>query len=218
MADTVVNTSRAPSVNTDRLAFAPLTADTDSTLTYGDVVEISKASISVSRTPKMNSSKMYASGQVVASYVAKAGGQLQITMPSLDNSDEVLLFGKSYDATTKTVTNNKDDYVPAVMAIYSTDRADGTKNLYKVMKVKFAEGAENVETSDDSGTKFQSVQISGDYEQLIKNGDDVIVLRGVDPTTEDGKALISAWFGSALGGLPAGHYPTTPTNTEEQGG
>ena len=121
-------------------------------------------------------------------------------------------------ASTKTVTNNKDDYVPAVMAIYSTDRADGTKNLYKVMKVKFAEGAENVETSDDSGTKFQSVQISGDYEQLIKNGDDVIVLRGVDPTTEDGKALISAWFGSALGGLPAGHYPTTPTNTEEQGG
>lgn len=215
---TITDTSRAPSVSTDRLAFAPLTSDTDSTLTYGDVTEINKSLISVSRTPKMNSAKMYASGQAIASYVAKAGGQLQITMPSLDNSDEVLLFGKTYDETAKTVTNNKDDYVPAVMAIYSTDRADGTKNLYKVMKVKFAEGAENVETSDDSGTKFQSVQISGDYEQLIKNGDDVIVLRGVDPTTEDGKALISAWFGSALGGLPAGHYPTTPTNTEEQGG
>lgn len=144
----------------------------------------------------------------VASYVAKAAGQLQITMPSLDNSDEVLLFGKTYDETTKTVTNNKDDYVPAVMAIYSTKRADGTVNLYKVMKVKFTEGAENIETQDDSGAKFQSVQISGDYEQLIKNGDDVIMLRGVDPSTSDGKTTITAWFSSALGGLPADKYPS----------
>lgn len=205
---TITDTSRAPSVSTDRLAFAPLTVDTGTTLTYGEVVEIDKVLISVSRTPKMNSSKMYASGQCIASYVAKAAGQLQITMPSLDNSDEVLLFGKTYDETTKTVTNNKDDYVPAVMAIYSTKRADGTVNLYKVMKVKFTEGAENIETQDDSGAKFQSVQISGDYEQLIKNGDDVIMLRGVDPSTSDGKTIITAWFGSALGGLPADKYPS----------
>lgn len=211
---TITDTSCAPAVSSDRLAFAPLTVDTGTTLTYGDVVEIEKSLISVSRTPKMNNGKMYASGQAIASYVAKAGGQLQITMPSLDNSDEVLLFGKTYDETAKTVTNNKDDYVPAVMAIYSTDRADGTKNLYKVMKVKFTEGAENIETSDDNGAKFQSIQISGDYEQLIKNGDDVITLRGIDPTTTDGKALIAAWFGSALGGLPADKYTTTPPDDQ----
>lgn len=201
---TITDTSRAPAVSTDRLAFAPLTVDTGTTLTYGEVTEIDKALISVSRTPKMNTAKMYASGQAVASYVAKAAGQLQITMPSLDNSDEVLLFGKTYDETTKTVTNNKDDYVPAVMAIYSTKRSDGTVNLYKVMKVKFTEGTENVETQDDSGAKFQSVQISGDYEQLIKNGDDVIMIRGLDAVKD--KATIDAWFGSALGGLPADKY------------
>lgn len=212
---TITDTSRAPLVSTDRLAFAPLVTDSDAALTYGDVTELSKATVSVSRTPRMNSAKMHASGQTIASYVAKAGGQLQITLPSLDNSDEVLLFGKSFDETSKTVTNNKDDYVPAVMAIYSTVRADGTKNLYKVMKVKFAEGAETVETSDDSGVKFQSLQISGEYEQLIKNGDDVIMLRGVDPKTEEGKALITAWFATALGGLPADKYPAAAAAATE---
>ena len=160
---TTTNTSRAPSVSTDRLAFAPLSVDTGDTLVYGDVVEVDKALISVSRTPRMNSSKMFASGQAVASYVAKAAGQLQITMPSLENEDEQMLFGKTLDEGTKTVTNNKDDYIPAVMAIYSTDRSDGTKNLYKVMKVKFAEGVETVETKDESGAKFQSIQLSGKF-------------------------------------------------------
>lgn len=206
-------TERAPAVSTDRLAFAAVTVDTAETLVYGEVVEVSKSLISVSRTPRMNSSKMFASGQAIASYVAKAAGQLQITMPSLDNEDEVLLFGKTIDETTKTVTNNKDDYIPAVMAIYSTDRADGTKNLYKVMKVKFAEGVETVETKDDSGAKFQSIQISGDYENLIKNGDDVIMIRGVDPTTD--QKIIDDWFGSALGGLPAAKYASA--GGEEQG-
>lgn len=212
--NTAVSTSRAPAVSTDRLAFAPLSIDTGDTLVYGDVVEVDKALISVSRTPRMNSNKMFASGQAVASYVAKAAGQLQITMPSLENEDEVMLFGKTLDETSKTVTNNKDDYVPAVMAIYSTDRADGTKNLYKVMKVKFAEGVETVETKDDSGAKFQSIQISGDYENLIKNGDDVIMIRGVDPKTES--ALIETWFGSALGGLAEAKYKSEGAETQEE--
>lgn len=210
---TITNTSRAPAVSTDRLAFAPLSVDNEDTLVYGDVVEISKALISVSKNPKMNSNKMFASGQTIANYVAKAAGQLQITMPSLENEDEVMLFGKTLDEATNTVTNNKDDYVPAVMAIYSTDRSDGTKNLYKVMKVKFAEGAENVETKDDSGARFQSIQISGDYENLIKNGDDVIMIRGVDPV--EGKNIIEEWFGSALGGLPADKYGSDTETTEE---
>ena len=204
--NTSTSTSRAPSVSTDRLAFAPLTTDTGDTLVYGDVVEVDKALISVSRTPKQNASKMFASGQAGASYVAKAAGSLQITMPSLENEDEVMLFGKTLDETTQAVTNNKDDYIPAVMAIYSTDRSDGTKNLYKVMKVKFAEGVETVETKDDSGAKFQSIQLSGEYENLIKNGDDVIIIRGVDPKTQ--QDVINAWFGSALGGLPTSKYPT----------
>lgn len=212
---TTTNTSRAPSVSTDRLAFVPLSVDTGDTLVYGDVVEVDKALISVSRTPRMNSSKMFASGQVAASYVAKAAGQLQITMPSLENEDEQMLFGKTLDEETKTVTNNKDDYVPAVMAIYSTDRSDGTKNLYKVMKVKFAEGAETVETKDESGAKFQSIQISGEYENLIKNGDDVIAVRGVDPVAD--KKIIDDWFSTALGGLPAAKYGTQSASEEPTG-
>lgn len=204
---TTTNTNRAPAINTDRLAFVPLTLDTDSTLTYGEVTELAKSMVSVQRTPTQNSAKMFASGQAVASYVAKSGGQLQITLPSLSSEDEVLLFGKKLDADTSALSNNKDDIVPALMAIYSTVRSDGTRNLYKVMKIKFQEGAETVETSDDSGVKFQSLQISGSYEQLIKTGDDVIVVKGVNPETEEGKAKIEAWFGSALGGLPAGKYP-----------
>lgn len=212
--NTAVSTSRAPAVSTDRLAFAPLSIDTGDTLVYGDVVEVDKALISVSKTPRMNSNKMFASGQAVASYVSKAAGQLQITMPSLDDEDEVMLFGKTIDAETGVVTNNKDDYVPAVMAIYSTDRADGTKNLYKVMKVKFAEGVETVETKDDSGAKFQSIQLSGEYENLIKNGDDVHSIKGVDPTTQ--ADVIEAWFGTALGGLPAVKYGVEGSETQEE--
>lgn len=207
MAKTVT-VNRSPAVNTDRFVFFPVVSDTADGVVYGEGCEIEKSTISISLTPTQNSSSMFASGQKIAGNVAKAGGQLQINVPGFNTDDENKIFGKTIDETTGVILNSKDDVIPKGMAAYSTKRADGTMNLKKVFKVQFAEGGENVETSDASGVKYQAVQVSGEYEHLIYNGIDVAELKGVNPTTTEGKALIDEWFNTALGGLPTDKFPT----------
>lgn len=204
-----LNTERKSPVNTRRFAIAPLTSDTGAALTYGAVKEWDKALISVKNTPKQNSATQYASGQQIDGYVAKAGGTLDINVPALTAQDEVDLFGSTFDSTSNTLASNKDDVIPYVMVIWSTANSNGTINLHKCMKIKFQNGGDTVETSDDNGIKYQNVSLSGTYEPLIKTGDDIISIKGLDVSSAEGQAVETAWFAKALGGLNETKYPTT---------
>lgn len=202
-----ISTDRKSPVNTRRFAIAPLTVDNGTTLTYGAVKEWDKALISVKNAPKQNSATQYASGQQIDGYVAKAGGQLDVNVPALTAQDEADLFGSTLDQNSYTVSSNKDDVIPYNMVIWSTANSDGTINLHKCMKIKFQNGGDTVETSDDNGIKYQNISLSGTYEPTIKTGDDIISIKGLDVSDEAGQAIETAWFATALGGLPTGKYP-----------
>ena len=186
MAKVTQGTDRKSAVCTKRFAYAPLTTDNADTLTYGEVTEIKDILITTKYTPKMNSASQYASGVEVDSYVAKAGGTLDVSIVNTNSADEVAL---------------KDDVVPDVMCIYSTMTSDGKMNLYKFPKCKFTSQGETVQTTDENGVTFNSLALQANYKALINTGVDMYCVKGLDPVTD--KATIDAWFATASGVIVA---------------
>ena len=213
-----INEHGRPSVSTKRFATALLTEDSGTALTYGDVKEIETDLITVKYTPKMNSASMYASGIAVESYVAKSGGTVDLTVVGLTAEEEADYFGAAVlAANNDLIVDNANDYVPDRMIIWSTQRSDGKMNLYKIMKAKFSNQGEQADTSDDNGVKYTGTSLQADYKALIRSGDIMFKEKKVDPDTEAGAALISAWFETALGGIvitdPDSNSNNTPAET-----
>lgn len=201
MAKVIQGTDRKSAVCTKRFAYAPLTTDNADTLAYGDVTEIKDILITTKYTPKMNSASQYASGVEVDSYVAKAGGALDVTIVNTNSADEVALFGAKVNTSTGVLESGKDDVVPDVMCIYSTMTSDGKINLYKFPKCKFTSQGENVQTTDENGVTFNSLALQANYKALINTGVDMYCVKGLDPVTD--KASIDAWFATAAGVIVA---------------
>jgi phi13 family phage major tail protein len=197
-----LNEHDRPSVSTKRFATALLTEDSGTALTYGPVEEIATTLITAKYTPKMNSASMYASGIAVESYVAKAGGTLDITVVGLTAKEEQDYFGATVlSDSNDLIVENANDYVPDRMVMWSTQRSDGKMNLYKVMKAKFASQGEEATTSDDNGVTYNGTALQAEYKATVYSGDIMFKEKKVDPSTPEGAALIDAWFATALGGI-----------------
>ena len=197
MAAITQGTERKAAVCTERFAYAPLTTDSSETLAYGDVVEIKDILITTKYTPKMNSASQYASGVEVDSYVAKAGGTLDITIVNTNPTDDVTLFGSKLNETTGVLESGKDDVVPDVMVMYSTKTSTGKINLYKFPKCKFTSQGESAQTTDENGITFNGLALQANYKALLNTGKDMYVAKGLDPVTD--KATIDDWFKTASG-------------------
>lgn len=165
------------------------------------MTEIKDILITTKYTPKMNSASQYASGVEVDSYVAKAGGTLDVTIVNTNSADEVALFGAKVNTTTGVLESGKDDVVPDVMCIYSTMTSDGKINLYKFPKCKFTSQGENMQTTDENGVTFNSLALQANYKALINTGVDMYCVKGLDPVTD--KTTIDAWFATASGVIVA---------------
>lgn len=197
MAAITQGTDRKAAVCTDRFAYAPLTTDNAETLAYGDVNEIKDILITTKYTPKMNSASQYASGVEVDSYVAKAGGTLDVTIVNTNPTDDVTLFGAKLNETTGVLESGKDDVVPDVMVMYSTKTSTGKINLYKFPKCKFTSQGEGAQTTDENGVTFNGLALQANYKALLNTGKDMYVVKGLDPVTD--KTTIDAWFATASG-------------------
>lgn len=208
MADTKITTTtdRKSPVNTRRFATAPLTSDTAEELVYGDVTEVTSTLITAKYTPKMNSAEQYASGIAVDGYVSKAGGTLDLNVVGLNADDEHNYFGSTIRAD-GVIESKSTDVVPDLMVIYSTERSDGTLNLYKFLKTKFTSQGETAETTDASGIKYTGTAMKGDYKNTLNNNKDMVLVKGIDPKTN--AEFIDNWFKSAMFGVNDINAPAT---------
>lgn len=191
------NERRSP-VSVLELAYAPLTVDSKDQVTYGAVVNMGGTLISANYAPQMNTTSQFAGGQQYDSYTSKSGGTVDIQVPGLNGTDQQGLLGYKLNSTTGLITSNKSDVVPFVMVIYSTETSEGRINLYKFPKTKFTTSGENATTKESNGVTFQTTTLNGTYSPLIKTGDDMFCLKGLDPV-EDSET-INAWFATATGG------------------
>ena len=182
---------RKSPVSVLKYAYAPLISDTAEGVEYGAVVDMGDTLISAGYTPAMNITPQYASGKQYDSYVSKSGGTHDVQTPGLNPDDYKNLLGYACSETGE-ITSNKADVVPDVASMYATETSDGKVNLYKFFKVKFTFSGETVTTKDANGVTFQATNLNGQYAPLIYNGDDMKMMKGLDPVSD--KETIDKWF------------------------
>lgn len=184
------------SINVKKLTMWEQLTDSESATTYNtEAHEFTNELNSAKYTPKVETAEQYGDGVKVEDYVAKDGGDLDITIRGFKQGDEAFLFGEKETTAEKTSVSGSDDIVPYVCVAYMTERPDGKVNLYKFPKVKFMPQGEDSQQKEGTKITYTTANIKGTYSPLLSSHADCYKCRGVDPKTQSD--LITKWFGTA---------------------
>ena len=192
MAET--DNRRRSTINVARLTMWKMTDDTKSATTYEETPHTwDKSLAAVKYTPKMQTNKQYGDGQKVEDFIAKDGGDLNITVNGFGAGDSEFLFGETNKNGTEISSAN--DIVPSVCVAYYTKRPDGKINLFKFPKTKFMPEGEDNKQQEGTNISYGTANLKGTYSPLISSGEDCYKRYGVAPV-EDSE-LIEKWFTEA---------------------
>lgn len=189
------NTDRRRStINVERLVMWKLTSDTNAATAYETEPYTWENSTAAAKyTPKMQTNEQYGDGVKVEDFIAKDGGDLEITVNGFGRGDAVYLFGET-DKNGTEISGSRD-IVPYVCAAYMTKRPDGKFNLYKFPKTKFIPEGEDARQQEGSNVSYATANLKGTYSPLLSTGDDCYKRYGVDPAVDS--ELIEKWFTEA---------------------
>lgn len=205
------------SINVKKLVMWALLTDSAAGTTYGDTArEFTNQLNSAKYTPKVQTAEQYGDGIKVEDYVAKDGGDLDITIRGFSEGDNEFLFGET--SKNGTSVSNSEDIVPYVCVAYATERPDGKLNLFKFPKVKFMPQGEDSQQREGSSVKYGTANIKGTYSPLLSTKDDCYKRLGVDPKTDS--AIVEKWFSEAdyIGASADNTDEQDADNTDEQDG
>ncbi len=180
------------SVNVKRLVMFKQLTDSSAGTTYGTTAhEFTNELNSAKYTPKTQTASQYGDGIKVEDYVAKDGGDIDITIRGFKTGDSAFLFGETATAEGTEISGNTD-IVPYVSAAYMTERPDGKVNLYKFPKVKWMPQGEDAKQKEGSSINYGTANLKGTYSPLLSSGADKYTRYGVDPEAD--KDFIEKWF------------------------
>ncbi len=159
---------RRSTINVARLTMWKQTSDTSEGTTFEDTAYTWDNSLnSVKYTPKMQTNEQYGDGIKAEDFVAKDGGEIDITVNGFGTGDTA----------------------------YYTKRPDGKINLYKFPKTKFFPEGEDSKQQEGTTISYGTANLKGTYSPLISTREDSYKRYGVDPETD--KTLIEKWFAQA---------------------
>ncbi len=185
---------RRSTVNVARLTMWKMKDDTAEATTYDDTAHTFDTSLAAAKyTPKMQTNEQYGDGIKVEAFVAKDGGDLEITVNGFDTGDGVFLFGEKDDNGTE--ISGSEDIVPNVCVAYYTKRTDGKYNLYKFPKATFYPEGEDSKQQEGTTVSYGTASLKGTYMPLISTKDDCYKRYGVDPTEDN--EIFEKWFTKA---------------------
>lgn len=197
MAET--DNRRRSTINVARLTMWKMTDDTKDATTYEVSPRTWDKSLAAAKyTPKMQTNEQYGDGQKVEDFVAKDGGDINITVNGFGAGDSAFLFGETNKNGTEISSAN--DIVPSVCVAYYTERPDGKINLYKFPKTKFMPEGEDGKQKEGTNISYGTANLKGTYSPLISSSADCYKRYGVDPV-EDSE-LIEKWFTEAAYNAP----------------
>lgn len=209
---TTTDKRRRSTINVARLTMWKMTEDTREKTTYGEMPHTWDNSLaSVKYTPKMQTNEEYGDGIKVEAYVAKDGGDIDVTVNGFGAGDGVFLFGETDKNGTE--VSGADDIVPNVCVAYYTKRTDGKLNLYKFPKTTFYPEGEDAKQQEGTTISYGTANLKGTYMPLISTKEDVYKRLGVDPKKDE--ELIEKWFNEAdyyAGDAEEGETPKQPEN------
>ncbi len=191
MATNTTDKRRRSTVNVARLTMFKMIDDTSEGTTYEEEPYTwDKSTANVKYTPKMQTNDQHGDGVKVESFVAKDGGDIDVTVNGFEAGDNVYLFGETDKNGTE--VSGADDIVPNVCVAYYTKRTDGKINLYKFPKTTFYPEGEDAKQQEGTTISYGTANLKGTYMPLISTGEQSYIRRGVDPDKD--KALIEKWF------------------------
>lgn len=191
---TTTDKRRRSTINVARLTMWPMIEDTSAKTTYGETPHTWDNSLaSVKYTPKMQTNEQYGDGIKVEAFVAKDGGDIDVTVNGFGDGDGEFLFGEKNK--NGTAVSGADDIVPNVCVAYYTKRTDGKINLYKFPKTTFYPEGEDSKQQEGTTITYGTANLKGTYYPLISTREDSYKRYGVDPDAD--KELIEKWFTEA---------------------
>lgn len=194
MATNTTDKRRRSTVSVARLTMWLMKLDTSEETTYDeDPYTWDNSLANVKYTPKMQTNDQYGDGIKVESFVAKDGGEINVTVNGFGPGDGAFLFGETNKNGTE--VSGSDDIVPNVCTAYYTKRPDGKINLYKFPKVTYYPEGEDAKQQEGSTISFGTANLKGTYLPLISTREDCYKRYGVDPVKD--KELIEKWFTEA---------------------
>ena len=185
----------AIAMNIRNLQIQPMTAEETATTsaTYGEAISFTNRFMSFTDTPKQNSGSLYGDGAKTNSFVSKDGGELQLNIQKFLANERVSLFNETQESD-NTVSMGKNDVVPYVSVAFEVENDDGTIDLHKYPKVKFAEQATTVTQKDEKGGTYSTMQLKGEYIFDLKDNKARYIKENMSPVSD--AAEIAAWFAS----------------------
>lgn len=188
----------ASTINVQRLVGWGMLTDTADGTTYEAEAHLFPEQLNLVRyTPRQVSAKQYGDGIEVNNYVAKDGGDLDITICSYEPGDNEFLFGES--ATTDgTTISTSDDVVPEICIAYAVQTKKNKQlllNLYKFPKVTCIPSGEEAKQREGSNISFGTASIKASYAPLISSHAEKYERKGVDPVKD--AEFIEKWFTQA---------------------
>ena len=197
MAET--DNRRRSTINVARFTMFKMLSDTIDGTTYeGTPRTWDKSLAAVKYTPKMQTNEQYGDGQKVEDFVAKDGGEIDVTVNGFGAGDSEYLFGETNKNGTEISSAN--DIVPSVCVAYYTKRTDGKINLYKFPKTKFMPEGEDSKQQEGTNISYGTANLKGTYSPLISSGEDCYKRYGVDPVKD--AEIVEKWFTEAAYNAP----------------
>lgn len=189
MAET--DNRRRSTINVERLTMHKMLSDTKDGTIYEETPRTWDDSLAAAKyTPKMQTNQQYGDGKKVEDFIAKDGGDINITVNGFGAGDSEFLFGETNKNGTE--ISGANDIVPDLCVSYFTKRTDGKINLYKFPKTKFMPEGEDSKQQEGTNISYGTANLKGVYSPLISSGEDCYKRYGVDP--EKDSALIEKWF------------------------
>ena len=163
---------------------------------------------SIDINPTVNKATLYGDDSALAT--ASSLGEIEVTIDVADIplKDLAFLLGHTYDATTNTMSSKGGDKAPYVAIMFESDKHDGKTRYIKLLKGRFSDSQETVNTRGDS-VEFQLPQISGTF---VTREADKEWKRTYDQTGTD-TTVASNWYKYVDGSETAKTLATTSTES-----
>ncbi|MEC3841570.1 major tail protein [Bacillus amyloliquefaciens] len=176
-------------VGLKNIYFAPITEETETSVTYAKPVKIGNA-IEASISPSTNSETLYADDGPSEVETAQGATEVEIGTDQLSTKSQALLLGHKINA--DGVLEKRDtDKAPYGALLFESATTGGKSKLYALYKGKFMPQEESFATKTDS-PEFQTDSISGTF---VRREHDNLWQRSVF-TGDDGvkPEVIANWF------------------------
>lgn len=159
---------------------------------YGEVMSMEKRLMTYTDTPTVSTATLYGDGEIADSVTRNSGGTLALNVHDLLSAERAVMYGEKVEkGANVTRTTDVGKYVAVALM---SDNVDGTVNLRKWFKVKFAQHAESVQQISDGSETFSTITLNGTY--IATDDGTLRAMRDdLDPVTD--AEIINKWLTEA---------------------